>query len=68
MPETTLLGEPLTDLEQQVKAVYDQLKSLAAREDCPPCVAASARQALASMWVAVNDLGIAFEQLYDLGV
>ena len=33
-----------------------------------PCVAASIKQALAALWVAVNDLGIDYEQIYDLGV
>ncbi len=68
MSETTLLGEPLTELEQRIKSVYDELKSLAARDDAPPCVAANIKQALAALWVAVNDLGIDYEQIYDLGV
>ncbi len=68
MSEATLLDEPLTELEQRIKSVYDELKSLAARDDMPPCAAANLKQALAALWVAVNDLGIEFEQIYELGV
>ena len=68
MVETDLLGHPLTDQEQSLLQVYQQLKDLAARDDLPPCAACNVRKALAALWQATNDLSLQFEQLYDLGV
>lgn len=68
-PQTTdLLGTPTTATEQQILAVYEQLKALAADADLPPCAARNVRKALACMWQATNDLDLQFEQLYELGV
>jgi hypothetical protein len=63
-----LLDSPLVDHERQILRIYQDLKTLAARDDLAPCVARNVRQALASMWQATNDLNLQFEQLYDLGV
>lgn len=68
MTGTDLWGKPLTAMEQETLAAYELLKALAARADAPPCVARNARKALAALWQAVNDLGLRFEQLDDLGV
>jgi hypothetical protein len=68
MAITDLLGSPLTSHEQESLRIYEDLKTLANREDLPPCVARNIRQALASMWQVTNDLDLQFEQLYDLGV
>ncbi|HEU5367720.1 MAG TPA: hypothetical protein VFU69_04630 [Ktedonobacterales bacterium] len=68
MTNTDLLGQPLTEQEQELLAVYEALKKLAARDDLTPAVARNVRKALASMWQATNDLNLQFEQLYDLGV
>jgi hypothetical protein len=68
MTNTDLLGQPLTEQEQELLAVYDALKKLAARDDLAPAVARNVRKALASLWQATNDLNLQFEQLYDLGV
>jgi hypothetical protein len=68
MGETDLLGRALTDQEQALVQVYEQLKDLAARDDLPPCAARNVRKALAALWQATNDLSLQFEQLYDLGV
>jgi hypothetical protein len=65
---TDLLGNPLTEQEQELLRLYEDLKRLAGRDDLPPCAARNVRQALASMWQATNDLDLQFEQLYDLGV
>ena len=65
---TDLLGKPLSEQEQEILAAYETLKSLAARDDLPPCAARNIRQALASLWQATNDLGLQFEQLYEYGV
>lgn len=65
---TDLLGKPLNTDEQEMLAVYETLKKLAARSDLPPCASRNIRQALSSMWQATNDLGLQFEQLYEYGV
>ncbi len=68
MAETDLLGKQLTAVEQEALQAYEALKSLAAREDLPPCASSNVRKALAAMWQVTNDLDLQFEQLYDLGV
>ena len=66
--DADLLQHSLTGAETELLAVYNRLKSLAARDDLPPCAARNVRKALACMWQATNDLDLQFEQLYDLGV
>jgi hypothetical protein len=70
MPETNtdLLGNPMTEQEQELLRVYESLKRLAARDDLPPCAARNVRRALSSMWQVTNDLHLQFEQLYEYGV
>ena len=63
-----LLGRPLTDTEVQLARIYGDLKTMAAREDLPPCAERNVKKALACMWQVMNDLDLEFEQLYDLGV
>lgn len=65
---TDLLGKELSAQEQELLAVYEALKSLASRDDLPPCAARNVRQALASLWQVTNDLGLQFEQLYEYSV
>ena len=64
---TDLLGRPLTDTEDELLELYRRLKALLARDDLAPCVRAGARAALVGLWNAVNDLGLADEQLLDQG-
>jgi hypothetical protein len=68
MTETDLLGRPMTDTEAALARIYADLKSMAAREDLPPCAERNVKKALACMWQVMNDLDLEFEQLYDLGV
>src|SRR5690606_26023023 len=63
-----LLGRPLTEAEAQLARLYADLKTMAARDDLPPCAERNVKKALACMWQVVNDLDLEFEQLYDLGV
>jgi hypothetical protein len=65
---TDVLGKPITEQEREILDAYNALKRLAAQEDLPPCAARNVRKALAAMWQATNDLGLQFEQLYDVGV
>jgi hypothetical protein len=66
--DTDLLGKPLTEYERELLDVYRTLKELAGREELPPCAARNVRRALSAMWQATNDLGLQFEQLYEVGV
>jgi hypothetical protein len=68
MPDTDLLGHPISDSEAELARIYGELKALAARTDLPPCAERNVKKALACMWQVVNDLDIEFEQLYDVGV
>jgi hypothetical protein len=68
MAERDLLGRPITGMESELVRVYGELKSLAAREDLPPCADRNVKKALACMWQVVNNLDLEFEQLYELGV
>ena len=63
-----LLGRPVTDAEAQLLQAYEGLKTIAARDDLPPCARHNVQKALACMWQVTNDLDLQFEQLYDLGV
>ena len=63
-----LLGHPLTGNEIELARLYRDLKTLAAREDLPPCAERNVKRALACMWQVVNDLDLEFEQLYEVGV
>jgi hypothetical protein len=68
MPDTDLLGRPLSETEAQMLGLYTQLKTIAAQPDLPPCAERNVKKALACMWQVVTDLDLEFEQLYDLGV
>jgi len=68
MTKTDLLGRTMTDTESQFLRLYRELKTLAAREDLPPCAERNVKKALACMWQVVTDLDLEFEQLYDVGV
>lgn len=66
--ETDLLGHPLTDRERELLEVYQALKRLAADATLPPCAERNVKKALSCMWQVANDLDLAYEPLYDLGV
>ena len=66
--ERDLLGRPLSDTEAELARVYRELKTLALRQDLPPCAERNVKKALACMWQVANDLDLEFEQLYELGV
>lgn len=66
--EKDLLGRPLSESEIELLRIYRDLKTLAAREDLPPCAERNIKKALACMWQVANDLDLEFEQLYSLGI
>ena len=66
VPDTDLLGKPLTELEREVATVHSALEALAGRDDLPPCVAAGAHHALAATWQIMNDLDLPCSQPEDV--
>jgi len=64
---TDLLGQPTTEIEDELLALYRRCKALLDRDDLAPCARAGARAAAVGLWNAVNDLGLVHEQLLDLG-
>jgi hypothetical protein len=66
--KTDMLGRATTETEQQLATIYAELKTMAGREDLPPCAERNVKKALACMWQVMNDLDLAYEQVYDLGV
>lgn len=65
---TDLVGHELTGTETALLDVYTRLRELAADPEAAPCVTANVKHALAAVAQAVNDLGLEFEHLLDLGV
>jgi hypothetical protein len=53
--------------EATLLRVYEDIKTLLARDDLDPGVRASLVQALANVSLAVEDLGLAYQMLYDFG-
>jgi Family of unknown function (DUF6052) len=62
-----LLGNELTEPEQRLLGVYEDLKALC-EDDLPPIAAANVRAALALIHQAVNGLALEYEHLPDLGL
>ena len=55
-------------VEEAVRRIYGDLKTLLAREDLPPGLRRNAIQALSAVWMMMGDLALDYEMLYDLGV
>ncbi len=66
-PGVDLLGTPIVADDQELLDCYERLKTLLAHE-LDPCVQANVRAAVAALWNAVNDRGLVYEHLTDLGV
>ena len=64
---TDLLGRPTTEVEDELLELYRRCKALLARDDLAPCARAGTRAATVGLWNVVNDLGLEYEQLLDLG-
>ena|SRR5688572_22424607 len=63
-----LLNRPVDPLHREMLGLYLQTKALCARKDLPPYAARNLRKSLACFYQVVNDSGIVFEHLYDIGV
>ena len=57
-----ILGNDLTDDEQQLVDLYQRLKALSAREDLPPVAVTNVKQAMVMLWNACNDLALLHEE------
>ena len=55
---TDELGNPMTETELELHAVYLRLEELARREDLTPCVLTNVELARSLLWNACNDLGL----------
>jgi hypothetical protein len=55
-------------VHREVLGLYGDTKRLCARKDLPPYLARNLRASLAALYQCVNDAGLEFEHLYDLGV
>ncbi len=65
---TDMLGQELTPVEAELLELYERAKALLGRDDLAPCARRNVVQSAAALNQAVNDLGITWEPLYDLGV
>lgn len=63
-----LLGGAMTESEERLLAVYEELKSLCADASLAPNAHANVAAALALMHNVVNGLALKYEHLSDLGV
>lgn len=57
-PDRDLLGSELHPAERELLTVYRSLERLATRDDLAPCAQMAAKQALAELWNACNDLAL----------
>lgn len=53
-----VLGNPMTEAEQDLMGAYERLLSLLSREDLPPSAESNVKEAIACLWQAVNDLAL----------
>jgi hypothetical protein len=63
-----LLGRPLSPFDRDVLGMYLKTKELVVRTDIPPCASRNLKKSLACLYQVLNDGGVVFEHLYDLGV
>ena len=66
--KTDLIGRPVDARHAEVLRLYETTKTLCARKDLPPYMARNLRKSLACLYQVVNDAGLEFEHLYDVGV
>jgi hypothetical protein len=64
---TDLLGQTTTATEDELLDLYRRCTALLGRDDLDPCVRAGVRVAAVGLANVVNDLGLDYEHLIDLG-
>lgn len=63
-----LAGRPVDDVLREVQWLYRKTRALCERDDLPPYASRNLRKSLACLYQVVNDAGMEFEHLYDIGV
>ena len=63
-----ILNRPVDSLDREILDLYLRTKVLCVRKDLPPCASRNLRKSLACLYQVVNDGGVVFEHLYDIGV
>lgn len=53
-----LVGREMTPVERKILKTYDTLLALLSEPDLPPTAVANLKEAAATMWVLVNELGL----------
>jgi hypothetical protein len=61
-----LLGREASPVERRIVRAYDAILALLREEGLPPTAVANLKEAAASMWVLVNELGLPRERPDDL--
>jgi hypothetical protein len=61
-----VLGREMTPVERKILRAYDGLLALLREEGLAPTAVANLRDAAATMWVLVNELGLPRERPDDL--
>ncbi len=53
-----LVGRDMTPVERKILKAYDGLLTLLKEPDLPPTAVANLKEAAATLWVLVNELGL----------
>ena len=62
LPDTDLLGRPLTDDEREILSLYGRLHTMAERTDIAPCISMNVKQAMVLLWNTCVDLELLYEE------
>lgn len=68
MKKIDLIGNEFSADETEIFEIYTKLKELSQREGLAPCASSNLKFATAALAQVVNDLGLTWEHLYDIGV
>jgi hypothetical protein len=63
-----VLNRPVDSLHREFLDLYLRTKVLCVRKDLPPYASRNLRKSLACLYQIVNDGGVVYEHLYDIGV
>jgi hypothetical protein len=61
-----VIGREMTPVERRILKAYDAIVALLEEPDLAPTVVANLKDAAATMWVLVNELGLPRERPDDL--
>jgi hypothetical protein len=63
-----ILNRPVDSLHREFLDLYLRTKVLCVRKDLPPYASRNLKKSLACLYQIVNDGGVVYEHLYDIGV